>query len=49
MSQILFVFTAGLMGVFLSMAVLYGSMRFTALVIDSLAEKTEKMETPKKD
>lgn len=49
MSQVLLVFAAGLLGVFLSMAVLYGSMRFTALVIDTLAEKTEKTEIPKKD
>ncbi|GBC63105.1 hypothetical protein DENIS_4094 [Desulfonema ishimotonii] len=42
MSQVLSIFSVGLMGVFLCMALLYGSMRFTALVIDALARKEEK-------
>lgn len=46
MSQVLLVFTAGLLGVFLSMGVLYGSIRITALVIDALTEKAEKGKTP---
>lgn len=42
MSEILFIFIVGLSGVFLSMAVLFGSIRFTALVIDALETKEEK-------
>lgn len=46
MSQILLVFAAGLLGVFLSMAVLYSSIRITAWAVDSLAAQTE---TPKEE
>ncbi len=34
MSEVLFIFTAGLGGVFVSMALLYASMRFTALILE---------------
>jgi hypothetical protein len=39
--QYLFIFVSGLGGVFLGMALLYVSIRITALVVSSRAEKEE--------
>lgn len=41
MSEIVFIFTAGLGGVFLSMALLYGSIRLTTLVTKGLDKSKE--------
>jgi len=41
LSEIAFIFTTGMAGVFLSMAMLYGSIRLTALVTDRLESSKE--------
>ncbi|MEE4356637.1 MAG: hypothetical protein V2I97_09210 [Desulfococcaceae bacterium] len=42
MSEVLFIFTAGLGGVFLSMTLLYASMRFTALILKKTSSSSGK-------
>jgi hypothetical protein len=41
LTQSLFIFVSGLSGVFLGMALLYVSIRITALVVSSRAKKEE--------
>jgi hypothetical protein len=43
-SEVLFIFAVGISGVFICMAMLYSSIRFTALVIDNLVNKKEEKE-----
>jgi len=48
LSEIVFIFTAGMAGVFLSMGLLYGSIRLTGLAADRLENSKKDKKKDKK-